>query len=437
MLNRYWSILFAMLLPCGMVMANSDTIRQAQDSVVRLVVMTQEGKKHVTSYGSGFVVDQQGRIVTNLHVVQGATDIFVVDRGIKDDDGKNARVIARSASLDLALLEAPAMTERAPLKIFKGNPVEVAQTAWAIGFPGVADEVSQSREQIEANFIAPSVTNGIISKIATTKNWGDESTDVKILQHSAAVNHGNSGGPLLDDCGEVIGVNTQIDARDGNTINKALNVSELTEFLSKNNIKFAEGDGKCPSTSSTSSSLTASTENKINLQTAASSGEKLSAGQRAQSGLVSHFSSPAIIGLALMLAALAGFVLLFLRQEEAKAKQSPAQAAIPKRVVKPKDKAAYLQGLDDFGQLRFSLIDERIQIGRSSTLNDYAIADDSVSRRHVDLRRENDQWWVEDLNTTNGTSLNGHALIPYQAEKLAANDVLQIGKSVRFVFNPT
>ncbi len=433
MLNRYWSMLLVMVLPITNVMANSDAIRQAQDSVVRLVVITQEGKKHMTGYGSGFVVDQQGRIVTNLHVVQGASDIFVVDRGIKEDDGKNARVIARSASLDLALLEAPAMTERAPLKIFKGNPIEVAQTAWAIGFPGVADELSQSREQIEANFIAPSVTNGIVSKVATTKNWGDESADVKILQHSAAVNHGNSGGPLLDDCGAVIGVNTQIDTRDGNTVNKALNVSELTEFLNKNNIKFSTSDNKCVSTSPSPTTVATTEATKT-----AETKEKLPAGQRAQSGIVSKFSSVTAIALALMLAAVAGFVLLFIRQEEAKAKQSPAQAgaAAPKRAGKVQKNSAYLQGLDEFGQLRFPLTEERVQIGRSSTLNDYAIADDSVSRRHVDLRHEDNQWWVEDLNTTNGTILNGHALIPYQAEKLAANDVLQIGKSVRLVFNP-
>jgi S1-C subfamily serine protease len=222
-------------------------ITAVSGSVVRIAAFKKDkkGQMVMTETGSGFVVDDKNRIVTNLHVVEGADEMIVLDGGVGEHDSKIVNLMAESASLDLAILDAPTLKKRQPLKLFKGKPVDVAQAAWAIGFPGVSDEVSLSKEDLANGLTSPTVTNGIITKTTTTTDWGDKSTDVKILHHSAAVNHGNSGGPLLDDCGEVIGVNTQIDSSDGNTLNKALNVTELSEFLSTNNIEYETGDGSC------------------------------------------------------------------------------------------------------------------------------------------------------------------------------------------------
>ena len=159
-------------------------------------------------------------------------------------------------------------------------------------------------------------------------------------------------------------------------------------------------------------------------------------------GLVTRFATLSTTLIALVIAILSGFLLLSLRQPPLLGrpvvallpKSSKAAASVMSLTEQDKPRCI-LRGLDEFANLMIPLDQEQIRIGRSSGLNDYIIAEDTISRKHLSLRCEQGEWLVEDSNTTNGTMLNGYALIPHRAERLANNDVLQLGQSVRLEFS--
>ena len=145
--------------------------------------------------GSGFVVDKNGYILTNNHVVDGATKVKVQLH--ENDTEYTAKVIGADPELDLAVLKIEAGRPLAPVRIGNSDGVQVGDWAVAIGSPF----------GLEAT-----VTAGIIS--AKGRAIGDHQLQ-RFLQTDAAINPGNSGGPLLNINGEVIGVNTMIASSSG------------------------------------------------------------------------------------------------------------------------------------------------------------------------------------------------------------------------------
>jgi serine protease Do len=147
--------------------------------------------------GSGFIVDKNGYIITNNHVVENATRVRVMLHG--DDTPYIAKVIGTDPELDLAVLKIDAGKPLVPVKIGNSDGVEVGDWAVAIGSPFGLDAT---------------VTAGIIS--AKGRDISDQNHGLqRFLQTDAAINPGNSGGPLLDVNGDVIGVNTMIATRTG------------------------------------------------------------------------------------------------------------------------------------------------------------------------------------------------------------------------------
>jgi S1-C subfamily serine protease len=148
--------------------------------------------------GSGFVLDQDGLILTNYHVIEGADQITV--RFHNDPKSYPARVIGRAEPLDMALIRVQAPRDKLkPMRLADSDQVRVGQKAIAMGNPFGLEFT---------------VTEGIVSAIR--RNPNDGSGDGKgafvptVIQTDAAINPGNSGGPLLNSRGEVIGINTFI-----------------------------------------------------------------------------------------------------------------------------------------------------------------------------------------------------------------------------------
>jgi pSer/pThr/pTyr-binding forkhead associated (FHA) protein len=113
----------------------------------------------------------------------------------------------------------------------------------------------------------------------------------------------------------------------------------------------------------------------------------------------------------------------------------PLTPKLPVDTRADRPQASYrLQGLDGHEHLRFLLDKDNLRIGRSSSMNDYAITHDSISRRHVNVRRKSGEWLVEDEGSTNGTAINGQPLLPHQAHRLLTNDILKLGE-VSFAFS--
>ena len=154
------------------------------------------------SGGSGFVWDNEGHIVTNHHVVDGADRVIVM---LEDGTELEAVVLGSDPDSDLAVLEIQGIDGPMPPAAALGDSdaVLVGQLAAALGNP------------FGQQF---SITSGIISGVGRTIRSGNSPFSIpEVLQTDAPINPGNSGGPLLDRNGQVIGVNTQIISRSGSS----------------------------------------------------------------------------------------------------------------------------------------------------------------------------------------------------------------------------
>lgn len=175
-------------------------ISVADKSVVRIFVKVGKG---YTS-GSGFVVGAGGIVVTNKHVVEEAEGIeVIVSKTGESPLVLPATVTWKSEDYDLALLSVSGL-DRPPLTISGLLPIKGSQVT-AIGYPGVADR--QAGRSIN-NAAESTISQGILGRVIVS-SWRRSSIKFNILQHGAAINRGNSGGPLLNACGQVLGVNTQ------------------------------------------------------------------------------------------------------------------------------------------------------------------------------------------------------------------------------------
>ena len=143
--------------------------------------------------GSGFVWDKDGNIVTNFHVIAGASRITVVTADRKE---YQAKIVGTDPDHDLAVLRITASeSDLAPVAVGSSKDLKVGQKTLAIGNPFGLDH---------------SLSTGVVSALGRTIRSMSDRTIEGVIQTDAAVNPGNSGGPLLDSAGRLIGVNTQI-----------------------------------------------------------------------------------------------------------------------------------------------------------------------------------------------------------------------------------
>ncbi len=156
-------------------------------------------ERDVRSMGSGFVISEDGYILTNHHVIENADNIYV---RLIDRREYTAEVVGTDARSDLALLKVDA--EDLPyLRFAKSDSVKVGEWVLAIGSPFGLDY---------------SVSSGIVSAIGRSIPGPNNDTYVPFIQTDVAINPGNSGGPLFNLDGEVVGINSQIYTRSGGSI---------------------------------------------------------------------------------------------------------------------------------------------------------------------------------------------------------------------------
>jgi putative serine protease PepD len=181
--------------------------QQAKQGVVDIKVTTSttqdtpfgQTRGKAEAEGSGFVIDKQGDIVTNDHVVSGATAIQVT---FADGTKASAKVVGTDPSTDIAVVRVSGVdaSKLQPLSFGDSSSAQVGDGVVAIGSPfGLAD----------------SVTTGVVSALGRTMQAPNHYTITGAIQTDAAINHGNSGGPLLNPSGQVIGVNAQIQSDSG------------------------------------------------------------------------------------------------------------------------------------------------------------------------------------------------------------------------------
>lgn len=223
-------LLSAMLMVVGLlpVAVRADDIAATARGVVRVVTIAMvDDEVAGFGHGSGFAV-APNRIVTNAHVVELAErypDNVVI--GVVPSEGSKSyqgRVIAYDSRRDLALIEVRE-AKLPPAALFTG-PVAEGDQVIALGYPG---NVDLATAQSAADYIRP---------LSPVRSQGVASgrralTGIEVLLHTASIARGNSGGPLLDPCGRVIGVNSALTrADDGDsTFGFAIADTELMAFL--------------------------------------------------------------------------------------------------------------------------------------------------------------------------------------------------------------
>ena len=150
--------------------------------------------------GSGFVIDKAGHVVTNYHVVAGARSVEV---SFSNSDNMKARIVGSDPSTDIAVLQIDARSRALkPLELGNSDRVRVGDSVVAIGNPLGYDR---------------SVTAGIVSAVQRAISAPNQFPIDHVIQTDAPINHGNSGGPLINSRAQVIGVNAQIATGDNGT----------------------------------------------------------------------------------------------------------------------------------------------------------------------------------------------------------------------------
>jgi len=181
----------------------SEVYEKAYKSVVEITSTLSQpsptgGEQQASGQGSGFVFDAEGHIVTNYHVVDGAQSVSV---RFWDGSTYDATVVGSDPSTDLAVIKVDAPADvLIPLALGDSGSLSVGETVVALGSPFGLEGT---------------LTSGIVSALNREMTSPNNFTISNSIQTDAAINHGNSGGPLLNAAGEVVGVNTQIKSDSG------------------------------------------------------------------------------------------------------------------------------------------------------------------------------------------------------------------------------
>ena len=438
----------AMGVVSGPASAQAIDIGKVEKGVVRVRADFSQGY----SMGTGFVINAQGYIATNWHVIS-IQGNFSDRISIYPSDSAQQIPVQRiwaSSALDLAILRVRGNFGRPAVPLATVLP-DKGQVVFALGFPGVA-----------ANWGSPdvaTVTRGVLSR-AIIGSWG-RGGRFRLVQHSAQINKGNSGGPLFDQCGRVIGVNTQgpfmtvikkngqpVAIPTGTGVFVASQITALIGELRSQNIPFIEVSSNCEGAGGLGPAALQKIEetkreiSKTYAEIERTRLEALQSDARLDALIRQLFIWGPILGLLII-----GAIVLALRKPRERIVQAVKgySEQISRRLSKPAERPSRSGGPPRSG-LCFAGFDTNgspvrltveggklatnagIVVGRHPDLTDIVVGDGGVSRRHIRLRRLGNRMWLEDLNTTNGTKLNRRPLAPFKPVEIRAGDHIGLGR---------
>ena len=342
--------------------------------------------------GTGFFVGTQGEapqyIVTNCHVVEefilagkalGGGELYVM---FDEDAQEEAYLVDYDYEKDIALLKLAEPTDqRSPLPLREAEDSELGSEVYAVGYPLAADLTVQSVTSASKN--DATVTTGSISRFLTESGTGR-----KLIQTDAALSGGNSGGPLTDGDGSVIGVNTAGSNLDQNLF-YAVSVSEIIPLLDRNNIPYYTA----------------------------------SAGQN-DGSLILYVGIAAAVVIVIILA-----VVLRRKKQPASPADPQTSSEPPKAAGTPVIRSMSVQ----HGGLVVQLHHQPVQVGRDSATCRLVFRDDTpgVSSRHCQIffDEQAQAFVVTDLGSTYGTFLaGGQRIAPESPVKLPPKSSIYLGE---------
>lgn len=454
--------LFALLALASFIVleAHGFDVESLRPSVVRIIAPD--------GTGSGFVIASSSdgcRVVTNHHVIEAAGDgggVYVARLNGDKIECYEGVVLWSDAYHDLAVVLVQGM-QASPLPLSTLEP-PVAEDAYALGFPGVADdgagdpedggaraydsfvEFVTSRGNVATDptgqatrYVTASVSIGGVRRIVSSKwDMTDPIEEFKIVESDVNITAGNSGGPLLNNCGEVIGVNTQR-VRDASIpvdiVRRSSHSSALISLLRRQGIPFTSTSEPC---TAAIASVPAQHKNLLGLVamlSAAALGTAIFVAVRKpqvvresytqfmrHAGATTQTLRQALAGSRSDRKSGHGQARTEARHQAPAAAASDSVATLSLRGHDPEDRA---RG-EIFWQLPSQASGKHI-IGRKSGLVHLCLANSSVSGQHAALWREGRTIYIEDRNSSNGTLVNGQKLRSFTAQSLRHGDRIQLG----------
>lgn len=240
------------------VLADSNPVPDAIQAVVCIVsgigyrngnpYFLDVGASQGTGFGVGLAGEDAQIFATNCHVVsrtKGRTMvpydtvyIFVDDADVMDESTViRCDVIYADPEVDLAIIKAespiPGVTT---LPVCSAETISVGETVYALGYPGISDRLADSNHYTAGDI---TVTDGVVSRHQLTDG-------IKCMAHTASVNHGNSGGPLINGKGQVIGINSFIytDVKNADKRNYAIYADYITEAMDEMGLPYRTDNGR-------------------------------------------------------------------------------------------------------------------------------------------------------------------------------------------------
>ena len=405
-------------------------VDQVEGSVVRIVGSS--------GTGSGSVVAPE-RVLTNWHVVDGERTLAVVSA--RTGGPRSARLLWSSRELDLAVLAVDGLA--LPPVTLGTMALRTRERVWALGYPGIADQISRADDVTS--------TEGVISRLHTAP-WdrGSGGRALDIIQHDAAVNPGNSGGPLVNDCGAVIGVNTAVfdPARFSGTY-MASRITEAARELTRLGVPFDATDRVCETAGGRAAAAAAAVGEVED--TAARAATAADRALWAAIGL----GAVAVPALLLALRRPRREIFRVVEQVSTRIEQvstrlwrrdrdgmpvggrDRGRSVVPDRPPGVPGRPAGAPLLVFAGAAGEAPVrdvglapgDGGCVIGSYGPLVDVVVDDPTVSRRHARVTRDGRGFHVEDLNSANGTRVNGAPLDPFVPRAIVPGDAVRFGEA--------
>tara|TARA_A100001015_G_C15043650_1_gene741703 strand:+ start:1819 stop:3108 length:1290 start_codon:yes stop_codon:yes gene_type:complete len=400
-----------------------------------LILFAIKGEE-IIGHGSGFFVTKDGYIITNQHVISSGERFIAAG---KLYDFFEINLVWSSKAKDLAILKANPSSHVSYLQIW-GEKLKKGEEVFALGFPGTQLNnydifgVSEGDRNLDST-----ITRGILSRQFSGQGGARE-----YIQHTAEIRMGNSGGPLLNECGIVIGVNTLITAAEEKDM-FALASAELIDAL-MGRIRGVEIVDSC------SSDVTATNTQKA---------EQLS--ENSNRGIEKKLENDATVyienisvqdwkNIAVLSVVTALFLILLSRKNSHTISPPNLSSAHrideitdnPIKPIKrdPSNNDYSLSGFDQNGRpinITLSLHSLSspfgIFVGRNTQFAAFQIPFSKISRVHCKFSLVNGDLHLEDCNSTNGTRVNGAPQAPFVLTRLHVGDEITLAEKIKLVLN--
>ena len=416
-------------------------------------------------WGTGFIINNQGHAITNWHVVYDHgnsryfSDLSVILNNTQEQIP--VQLIMASSELDFAILKAQASFGRPPVPLARLTP-KPGGGVFLVGYPGVAISFKGSPN-------VSSTSAGVVSRVIMG-DWG-RGGNFPLVQHTSEANPGNSGGPLFDGCGRVIGIHTQspkVRVVDGGRVSlvpagagiffasqititmpelRSRGIpfdeqSDVCEPAAVGEIKDLEAREKAEQARREAAEAKAEAE-RNRIETVAAKEAARQAEQKVRSMAIQLIIWGPIFAVFMIVT----FVLALRkpRQQIIRVGKEYSQR-ISQRINRSTrrnlertrmaiDRGLVMSGVDPQGhpvRLEIGAHELRtpggVVIGRSAGLAQCIINRSTVSGTHARLKVDGGRLLIEDLNSTNGTRINGRALSPRHPSEIRLGDQIAFGK---------